>query len=42
MVAMVLPGVVDDEGRKRLERVGWRLVEVERVYGPKDTPGDRK
>jgi hypothetical protein len=42
MVAMVLPGVVDEEGRKRLEAVGWKLVEVVPVYGPKDMPEDRR
>lgn len=42
MLALVLPGVVDEEGRRTLERVGWKLVDVERVYGPKDAPEDRR
>ncbi|KAJ9102212.1 hypothetical protein QFC20_005041 [Naganishia adeliensis] len=36
MVLIYLPGAVESEERRKLEQVGWTLVPVEPVYGPKD------
>lgn len=42
MLLMHLPEAVDEESRRQLEQVGWKLVPVERVHGPKDIPKDRR
>lgn len=42
MLLMHFPGVVEEESRKALEQVGWKLRQVEPVIGPKDTPKDWK
>lgn len=36
MVLIYLPGAVGSKERKKLGQVGWTLVPVEPVYGPKD------
>ena len=42
MLLLHFPEAVEEGSREALERVGWKLRQVEPVIGPKDTPEDWK